>query len=73
MTWDLPGRVKHLALPSYLYRIPDLGTLEMIVAEGNEADIYGVIAWEAADPKDTPPTHTGMLLQGIYVRPDRHR
>lgn len=65
MTWDLPERVKYLAIPSYLYRIQDLGMLDMIVAEGSAADIYEVIAWEAADPKDTPPPNTVMLLQGI--------
>lgn len=71
MTWNLPERVKRLALPTYRYSLHDLEHLEIMVAEGEDGILSGVAAWEAADPRDLPPGHTGLLLHGLYVEPNR--
>ena len=72
MTWDLPERVKRLALPSYRYTSTDLEHLEMVVAEDDRQATMGVAAWEPADAKDIPAGHTALLLHGIYVDPSYH-
>lgn len=73
MTWQLPERVKRLALPSYRYGEHDLEHLELMVAEHDEHDIVGVAAWEPANPRDLPAGQTGLLLHGLYVDPGHQR
>jgi predicted N-acetyltransferase YhbS len=69
MTWNLPQRVRRLALPSYRYTNLDLDHLEVVVAEDDQHNVVGVAAWGQADAKDAPPEHTALLLHGIYVDP----
>lgn len=73
MTWDLPDRVKRLAIPSYRYGEHDLDYLELIVATNSDDRILGVAGFEPADPKDTPADHYALLLHGLYVVPAQHR
>jgi GNAT superfamily N-acetyltransferase len=73
MTWDLPERVKRLALPSYRYQAHDLAYLTVIIAESLIGDILGVAACEPADSADTPTDCQALLLHGIYVDPAQHR
>ncbi len=73
MTWNLPERVKRLALPSYRYSAQDLGFLELIVALDEDDRIVGVAGFEAADPADVPAGHHTLLLHGIYVLPAQQR
>jgi GNAT superfamily N-acetyltransferase len=73
MTWQLPERVKRLALPTYRYHPHDLEHLNIVVAENNELGIIGVAAWEPANPRDLPPGQTGLLLHGLYIDPVRQR
>lgn len=73
MEWELPERVKRLALNSYLYQVIDLQHLELIVAQHPDGTILGVASWEDASDKDLPPEKTGMLLHGIYVDPAQQR
>jgi predicted N-acetyltransferase YhbS len=68
MTWDLPERVKRLALPSYRYQAHDLEHLDLSVAVRNN-EIVGVLACEPAETRDAPPGKRAMLLHGIYVHP----
>ena len=73
MGWKSPERVKRLSLPSYRYTGIDLNYLETVVAEDDGHNIVGIAAWERADPKDTPPGRSALLLHGIYVAPSHHR
>ena len=71
MSWQLPERVKRLALPSYRYNETDLNYYSLAVAV--EADKFiAVAAWDsAAHPgKDG---RKGLLLHGIYVQPEHQR
>jgi GNAT superfamily N-acetyltransferase len=70
MTWNLPERVKRLALSSYHYTEHDLQSLELAAAENDQHQIIGIAAWEPADPKDTPLGQNALLLHGIYVDPE---
>lgn len=73
-TWNLPERVKRLALPTYLYTGHDLQHLHIMLAEDRVAGVIGVAAWETAVARDCPKEKHGMLLHGLYVDPDRqHR
>lgn len=73
MGWDLPERVKRLALPSYRYDEHDLAHLDLWVAQISTA-IVGVVALEPADTRDLPDGQRGLLLHGLYVHPDyQHR
>ncbi len=72
-TWDLPERVKRLALPSYSYQAHDLEHLELLLAEASGEGPLGVAAWEPADPADAPPGSRALLLHGLYVRAAQHR
>jgi N-acetylglutamate synthase-like GNAT family acetyltransferase len=70
MSWMLPERVKRLSLPSYRYNRLDFDHLDMVVAEHTDGGIVGVAAWEQAEARDTPPTHQGLLLHGLFVSPE---
>ena len=72
-TWNLPERVKRLALPTYLYNEHDLDHLRLVVAEDSAAAVIGVAAWEDAAARDCPQGRRGLLLHGLYVDPDRQR
>ena len=76
MTWDLPERVKRLALSSYHYHAVDFAHFGMCVEEQQD-QIVGVAAWEPADPRDLPDELAadvhGLLLHGIYVDPQVQR
>ncbi len=73
MTWQLPERVKRLALPSYRYTEHDLEHLTLVVSEHAGQGIVGVAAWEPANPQDLAPGQSGLLLHGLYVDPARQR
>lgn len=73
MTWNLPERVKRLALPSYFYAGCDLKHLEVVVAADNAIGVVGVAAWEPAVASDCPQGLRGVQLHGIYVSPDQQR
>jgi predicted N-acetyltransferase YhbS len=73
MAWQLPERVKRLALPTYRYHPHDLEHLNIVVAESSEHGVIGVAAWEPANPRDLPAGQTGLLLHGLYVDPERQR
>lgn len=72
MTWQLPERVKRLALPSYRYSRHDMDALQMLVVM-HGPDIVGIAAWEQADARDVPLGRKDMLLHGLYVDPGWHR
>jgi predicted N-acetyltransferase YhbS len=73
-TWNLPERVKRLALPTYLYTEHDLNHLHIVLAEDSAAGVIGVAAWEDAAVRDCPKGRRGLLLHGLYVDPDQqHR
>jgi GNAT superfamily N-acetyltransferase len=69
MNWNLPERIKRLALPTYRYSPIDYEHLEIIVAEIVGKGIVGVAACEIADA-DEVPGQTALLLHGLYVRPE---
>jgi predicted N-acetyltransferase YhbS len=73
MTWQLPERVKRLAMPSYRYNPHDLEHLKLVVAENGEHGVIGIAAWEPANARDLPAGQTGLLLHGLYVDPDHQR
>ena len=69
MNWDLPERIKRLALPVYRYTETDFEHLEMIVAETVDKNIVGVAACEMADVSEVPGK-LALLLHGLYVIPE---
>ncbi len=69
MGWELPERVKRLALPSYRYTTFDMHHMELWLAEGPDIGVLGLVAWEPADPQESPDGETAMLLHGIFVAP----
>jgi len=69
-TWNLPGRVKRLVLPSYRYSESDRRHLCFALARAaGDVDILGVAAWEPANPRECPAKRSGLLLHGLYVAP----
>ena len=73
MTWDLPERVKRLALPSYRYSDIDGQILEFLVARDPQSRIVGVASWEPAKGNDIPHAQQALLLHGLFVDPTCHR
>jgi GNAT superfamily N-acetyltransferase len=74
MGWALPERVKRLALPTYRYNAADLEHLVFALARAAaDGRVLGVAAWEAADPASCPAGKNGLLLHGLYVRPESQR
>ena len=71
MNWQLPERVKRLALPSYRYNEMDLKYYSLVVAEENEK-ILAVAAWDT-DLHQGKEGSRGLLLHGIYVQPEYQR
>ncbi len=71
MTWQLPERVKRLAMPSYRYTEQDLEHYDLVVAE-QDGRIVGVAAWDR-DQHDGPESKIGLLIHGIYVHPEYQR
>lgn len=72
MTWQLPERVKRLALPSYHYHEHDLDYYELVVAESDN-QIVGVAAWDTTAHQGPGQTRA-LLLHGIYIMPEQqHR
>ena len=69
MTWNLPERVKRLAMPSYRYNDHDLEHYEIVVAE-SENRIIGIAAWDTT-PHSGPEQTQVLLLHGIYVLPEQ--
>lgn len=69
LNWQLPERIKRLALPSYRYTQVDYENLEIIVAEMPEKGIVGVAGCEIAEPGEVPGKQA-LLLHGLYVSPE---
>lgn len=68
--WDLPERVKRLALPGYCYRAHDLEHIALRLAVRDDGAIVGVAACE---PAESPAAVRGLLLHGLYVLPAEQR
>jgi len=73
MGWDLHERVKRLSLGSYQYDEQELLHLQLFVAKNKDSRIVGVLALEEADSADLPDKQTGLLLHGLYIRPEFQR
>lgn len=69
MRWDLPERVKRLALPSYRYDAHDLTHLQLWIADSAQG-LVGVAALETLQDEDQPEGRSGLLLHGLYVHPE---
>lgn len=72
MSWELPDRVKRLAMPSYRYDEFDFKHQQIWVAEDEQKIILGAFSLEDANAGDLPEDQTGLLLHGIYVKPSHH-
>ena len=71
MSWQLPERVKRLALPSYRYDELDLNYFTLIMAE-EDKKIIAIAAWDSEAHLGTQGSK-GLLLHGIYVQPEYQR
>lgn len=69
LNWQLPERIKRLALPSYRYTQVDYEHLEILVAEMPEKGIVGVAGCEIAEAGEVPGKQA-LLLHGLYVSPE---
>ncbi|MEJ2632975.1 MAG: GNAT family N-acetyltransferase [Acidihalobacter sp.] len=69
MRWNLPQRVKRLALGSYLYGRHDLEFMEILLAVGADGEINGLAALETAADGELSTGRKGLLLHGLYVKP----
>lgn len=72
MRWDLPERVKRLALPSYQYDAHDLAHLQLWAADTAQG-LVGVAALETLQNQDQPEGRSGLLLHGLYVHPEHQQ
>lgn len=70
-SWDLPERVKRLALASYHYSEVDLDHYQIMLAFANET-LAGVIAWDR-QPHLIGKAQRGLFVHGLYVLPDYWR
>ena len=71
MSWQLPERVKRLALPIYRYNEMDLKYYSLVVAEDNNK-VLAVAAWDT-DIHQGKDDSRCLLLHGIYVQPEYQR
>lgn len=73
MEWNLPTRVKRLALGSYLYGESDLTFMQFLLAVTTGGQVVGVAALELAAERELPARRSGLLLHGLYVSPEQQR
>jgi GNAT superfamily N-acetyltransferase len=71
MTWQLPERVKRLAMSSYYYNELDLDHMQLFAVEEN-GEIIAIASLEHAKER-VDKDRTGILLHGIYVDPAHQR
>lgn len=69
MSWKIPERVKRLAMSSYHYHANDLAHQRIVLAETEQGEVAGVVAWEPANPEELPANESGLLLHGLFVAP----
>jgi GNAT superfamily N-acetyltransferase len=69
-SWNTTERVKRLALPAYRYHQDDIDHMWLLAAEGRDGALAGVAALEEADGADLPVPGYGLLLHGLYVKPE---
>jgi len=67
-SWELPARVRRLALPSLLYNEADLKQMSVVMLEQAEGGV-AVAAWETAADRDAVTDLRPILLHGLYVVP----
>ena len=72
MSWDLPDRVKRLAIPSYRYHAYDMNSMSFYLAEDASGEVRGVAALEAIPSSKDQENSPSMLLHGLYVIPECH-
>ena len=72
MSWDLPERVKRLAIPSYRYHAYDMNSMSFYLAESASGQVSGVAALEAIPSSEDQQNAPSMLLHGLYVIPVCH-
>jgi N-acetylglutamate synthase-like GNAT family acetyltransferase len=72
MSWDLPDRVKRLAIPSYRYHAYDMNSMIFYLAENASGEVSGVAALEALSSREGQENTSSMLLHGLYVLPECH-
>jgi GNAT superfamily N-acetyltransferase len=70
--WSISARVRRLTYPGYCYHEADLAHLQLVLAE-LAGQLAGIAAWEPAASGEVPGTGSGLLLHGLYVRPDLQR
>ena len=71
-SWNLPSRVKRLALPSLLFSELDLEQMSVVLLEGEAGDL-AVATWGMASGRDAAAHTRAVLLHGLYVVPGAQR
>lgn len=71
MSWELPERVKRLALDSYHYTEVDLEDYRIMLAVETDR-LVGTIAWDRQPHKRDSGQH-GLFVHGLYVLPGEWR
>lgn len=68
--WNITERARRLALPVYRYQQGDLDYMWLLVAEDEDGSLSGVAALEEAARAELPEQVHGLLLHGIFVKPE---
>jgi len=63
LSWDLPARVRRLALPSLIYSSLDLEHMHIAIVDEIDGSGVGIAAWEEADQHDAPNGARAVLLR----------
>jgi N-acetylglutamate synthase-like GNAT family acetyltransferase len=71
MSWQLPDRVKRLAIPSYRYHDYDMSNMTFFLAEDASNQVRGLAALEQIIAPGASDARA-MLLHGLYVDPECH-
>lgn len=73
LSWNLPARVRRLALPSLLYNAVDLQHMSIARVDADTVGALGVALWEETGDAGQAANKRAVLLHGLYILPHYQR
>jgi GNAT superfamily N-acetyltransferase len=73
LSWNLPARVRRLALPSLLYNAVDLQHMSIARVDADTFGALGVALWEDTGDAGQAADKRAVLLHGLYIVPHYQR